>query len=163
MFLLDANVFIEAHRFYYAFDLVPSFWAWLEGQFRAGEIGSVRRVREELLHKDQEPDRLVDWVQKLDKAFWVAPGEQTLNELQLLVRWAYAPERTYQSSAIEEFLGSADLYLIAEASAQGATVVTREQPAPNSRKRIKIPDVCLVHGIDLLSPFEAFRQLGMSL
>ncbi|RRD03297.1 DUF4411 family protein [Arachnia propionica] len=36
MFLLDANVFIEAHRFYHAFDLVPSFWAWLERQFRSG-------------------------------------------------------------------------------------------------------------------------------
>ncbi|MDO5084044.1 MAG: DUF4411 family protein [Arachnia propionica] len=136
--MLDANVFIEAHRFYHAFDLVPSFWACLEEKFRSGEVGSVQRVRDELLHKDKEPDRLVDWVQKLDKTFWAAPGEQMLNELQLLARWAYAPEREYRSAAVEEFLGSADLYLIAEASAQGATVVTREQPAPNSQKRIKI-------------------------
>ncbi|MDO5068197.1 MAG: DUF4411 family protein [Propionibacteriaceae bacterium] len=163
MFLLDANVFIEAHRFYYAFDLVPSFWAWLEEKFRSGEVCSVQRVRDELLHKDKEPDRLVDWVQKLDKTFWVAPGEQTLNELQLIARWAYAPEREYRSAAVEEFLGSADLYLIAEAAAQGATVVTREQPAPHAQKRIKIPDVCLAHGVSLLAPFEAFRQLGMRL
>lgn len=29
-FLLDANVFIEAYRRYYSFDIAPSFWELLE-------------------------------------------------------------------------------------------------------------------------------------
>jgi len=30
MFLVDANVLIEAKNRYYAFDIAPGFWAWLD-------------------------------------------------------------------------------------------------------------------------------------
>lgn len=30
MFLLDANVFIEAKNRYYGFDICPGFWRWLD-------------------------------------------------------------------------------------------------------------------------------------
>lgn len=30
MYLLDANVFIEAKNRYYGFDLAPGFWDWLD-------------------------------------------------------------------------------------------------------------------------------------
>lgn len=36
LFLLDANVLIDAHRDYYPLDRVPEFWSWLEHQ---GENG----------------------------------------------------------------------------------------------------------------------------
>ena len=29
MFLIDANVLIEAKNRYYAFDIAPGFWYWL--------------------------------------------------------------------------------------------------------------------------------------
>jgi hypothetical protein len=45
-FVLDANVFIEAHRRYYAFDIAPLFWTMviMSGEFpksprRESEIG----------------------------------------------------------------------------------------------------------------------------
>jgi hypothetical protein len=28
-YLLDANVFIQAHRLHYSFDFCPAFWDWL--------------------------------------------------------------------------------------------------------------------------------------
>ncbi len=30
MYLLDANVFIDAKNRYYGFDIVPAFWDWLQ-------------------------------------------------------------------------------------------------------------------------------------
>lgn len=30
MFLVDSNVLIEAKNRYYAFDIAPGFWAWLD-------------------------------------------------------------------------------------------------------------------------------------
>ena len=30
MYLLDTNVFIEAKNRYYAFDIAPGFWTWLD-------------------------------------------------------------------------------------------------------------------------------------
>lgn len=44
MYLLDANIFIEASRRYYSFDLAPSFWSWVEDQFRAGTMASINHA-----------------------------------------------------------------------------------------------------------------------
>lgn len=47
--------------------------------------------------------------------------------------------------------------------ATGATVVTREQPAPESKKKIKIPDVCNAFDVGWTDPFSLYRSLGMRL
>lgn len=39
-------------------------------------------------------------------------------------------------------MASADLKLIANAMVSGGPMVTREQPAPDSGQKIKMPDVC---------------------
>lgn len=35
-FLVDTNIFVDAHRRYYGFDIVPSFWEFLDHQFGSG-------------------------------------------------------------------------------------------------------------------------------
>jgi len=57
-YVLDANVFIEAARRYYAFDLVPRFWTSLEQLAREGRLRSVDRVGRELARGQ---DRLAEW------------------------------------------------------------------------------------------------------
>ena len=47
--------------------------------------------------------------------------------------------------------------------AQGATLVTNERPEPESRKKIKIPDVCDAFGVAWANPFSTYRALGMRL
>jgi hypothetical protein len=47
--------------------------------------------------------------------------------------------------------------------ASGATVVTREQPAPDSKKKIKIPHACNAFGVAWTGPFSTYRALGMRL
>ena len=37
-YLLDANVLIEGSRFYYAFNLAPGYWDWLEATHGRGDI-----------------------------------------------------------------------------------------------------------------------------
>ena len=59
VFLLDANVFIEAKRRYYAFDLCPGFWDCLIWHHGAARIQSIDRVRQEL---ERGGDDLSDWV-----------------------------------------------------------------------------------------------------
>jgi hypothetical protein len=48
-YVLDANVFIEAHKRYYAFDICPGYWAALIAQHHSGLVCSIDRVRDELL------------------------------------------------------------------------------------------------------------------
>ena len=36
LYLLDANVLIGAHNYYYPIDRIPQFWKWLIGEGDAG-------------------------------------------------------------------------------------------------------------------------------
>jgi len=44
--------------------------------------------------------------------------------------------------AAAQFLAAGDYFLVSQALSLGHTVVTREEPAPFGKKRIKIPDAC---------------------
>ncbi|HOB44367.1 MAG TPA: DUF4411 family protein [Bacillota bacterium] len=48
VYVLDANVFIQAATQYYAFDRVPSFWEGLIWHADNGRVHSIDRVRDEL-------------------------------------------------------------------------------------------------------------------
>lgn len=43
-YVLDANVFIEAARRYYAFDLAPAFWRALIKHAIQGRVLSIDRI-----------------------------------------------------------------------------------------------------------------------
>jgi len=47
-YILDANVFIEAYKRYYAFDLCPGFWRSIEHYGAQGKLASIDRVRDVL-------------------------------------------------------------------------------------------------------------------
>ena len=49
MYLLDTNVLIEAKNRYYAFDIAPGFWAWLDRAHDQKLACSIEAVRDELL------------------------------------------------------------------------------------------------------------------
>ena len=80
-----------------------------------------------------------------------------------LSAWATDPSRQYRQEAVEEFLGSSDYKLIAHAIAAGATLVTREQPAPAAKKKSKIPGACNAFGVAWTDSFSLYRTLGMRL
>lgn len=48
-FVLDANVLIQAHRTYYAFDICPGYWTALLVHHDGERLCSIDRVRSELL------------------------------------------------------------------------------------------------------------------
>lgn len=160
MYLMDSNVFMEANRLYYAFDLVPGFWKWLGDPSLAGQVGSVSAVKDEISagHGD-----LVNWARARPSSFWLADTDAVVTAMAQLSAWATDPSRRYRREAVDEFLGSADYELIAHAMAIGATVVTREQPAPESKTKIKIPDVCHAFDVAWMDPFSFYRALGMRL
>lgn len=160
IYLLDANAFIEAARLYYGFDMAPGFWSWLQGPSLSGRVGSVQAVRDEIIAGEGE---LVDWAHTLPSGFWLAVSEKSIANMRRLARWASDSERTYGQAAVSEFLGSADMRLIALAITESGVVATREVPAPRSTKKIKIPDVCTAFDVRCVTPFDTYRKLGMRL
>ena len=56
-FLLDTNVFIEAHRRYYALDLCPGFWECLSYHARQRNLSSIDKVQAEIRVQLSTPER----------------------------------------------------------------------------------------------------------
>ncbi|MFT3888722.1 MAG: DUF4411 family protein [Arachnia sp.] len=160
MYLMDSNAFMEASRTYYGFDIAPGFWTWLGDPALRGKVGSIDAVKEEITAGTGD---LVAWAHALPSSFWLPDTAETLDAMRDLAAWATGPARQYRQSAIDEFLASADFKLIAHAIATKATLITREQPAPDSVRRVKIPDACNALGVAWDDPFGLYRALGMRL
>ncbi|MFH0411284.1 DUF4411 family protein [Corynebacterium sp. L4756] len=75
--------------------------------------------------------------------------------------WALEREKKQlsKSSAVDEFLNSADSWLVAAGVSKKATIVTQEVRAPDARKRIKIPDVADAFGVPCIGLVEFLRAL----
>lgn len=160
MYLLDANVFMEASRLYYAFDIAPGFWDWLRDDTLIDQVGSVVAIKDEITSGKGD---LVSWATALPATFWMADDDDVVRAMTELAGWSNDPARNFLQPAVDEFMSSADLRLIAHAMVHDATVVTREQPAPDARKKIKIPDVCRAFDVDWVGSFDAYRHLGLTL
>lgn len=84
MYLLDANAFMEASRLYYAFDIAPGFWAWLETAITTGDLASVTAVKDEIT---AGKDPLVHWAGRLPKDVWLGDDQHSLAEMTQIVTW----------------------------------------------------------------------------
>jgi hypothetical protein len=152
MYLLDTNVFIEAKNRYYAFDLAPGFWEWLEADAGAGVIGSIDEVSDELV---AGADDLAQWA-KQHPGMFESADSLTAVKLRELSIWANSGQFT--QAAADEFLDVADYYLVAHAAAHGHTVVTHEVYQANARKRILIPNACQALGVPYCTTFAMLRS-----
>ena len=152
-YLLDADVFIQAKNLHYGFDFCPAFWDWLIQKHTEGEVFSIEKVRGDLAAGS---DGLAEWAKTRGDAFFLRPDSRVLSSFEAVSSWVVDSGR-YEQSAINTFLQVSDYYLISHAHAHKHTVVTHEVPA-QSRKKIKIPDVCIGLAIPVVSPFEMLRR-----
>lgn len=150
-YLLDANVFIEAKRLYYAPDICPAFWDWIAEQHAAGTVYSVDAIRDELMAGG---DALADWVKQHDGAFWLPPDAATLASMQAVSAWVRG--QRYRRGAQNIFLQGADGLLVAHAHAHRHTVVTLEV-VEDGVKQVKIPEACAGVGVRHVNTFKLLR------
>ena len=175
MYVLDTNVFIDAANAYYAFDLAPGYWDFLVQLFDSHHAVSIKSVYDEIdsasedeidsasedeIDSASDDDPLKVWA-KLNRKHFVDLDPHVLDRYQLVMNWAQA--QNYTASAISEFQRVADSWIVAYALANNWVVVTHEKSAPGSKKRIKIPDVCVGVGVTYASPFEMLRSESMCL
>ncbi|HUT99437.1 MAG TPA: DUF4411 family protein [bacterium] len=160
VFLLDANVFIEAARRYYAFDLVPRFWDSLVEYASLGRIRSIDRVKHEL---ERGKDELASWVEGyFQDAFASTDEDEVVQIYKKIIKWVNS-ESQFTEEAKATFAGGADGWLVAYAKVKGCIVVTQEISEPFSKRKVKIPDVCIKGGLSFLDTFEMLRTLGIRL
>lgn len=152
MYLLDANVFMQAKNLHYGFDFCPAFWEWLESQNSAGKVFSIEKVEEEILTGD---DELALWAKQQGASFFLPPDHKAVACFPKVSEWASS--QNYQPAAVNTFLQVADYYLVSQAKAMEAIVVTHEKPA-NSFKIVKIPNACIGLHIKCITPYEMLRR-----
>ena len=158
LFVLDTNVFIEAHRRYYAQDLCPGFWECLNHYCREQQLLSIDRVRNEIL-ATSTPDMLVDWVSRAPSALFASSAEPpVIHAFTEMVNWVRGNEQ-FLPEARAEFARVADGWLVAYARVHNAVVVTHEVFGAEVRRKVPLPNVCREFGVDYRDTFEMLREL----
>ena len=157
MHLLDANVFIEAKNFYYRFDTFPGFWEWLDSEQAKGQIASIEPICDELLRGN---DELAAWIKERKESGWFLPVDDVETQQNLALIAAWVMTQPFKEAAKPDFLSGGDPWLIAKAKTMGATVVTQETFDAQSRKKVKIPNVCRAFQVPYINSFDLLRQTG---
>jgi predicted nucleic acid-binding protein len=158
MYLLDTNVLIQAKNNYYAFDIAPGFWEWLDRTHELGLACSIEAVRDELLAGE---DELTAWARQRPN-FFRTIDQGTTGHFASLTTWAKS--RSFSPAAIAKFTGNnADYQLVAYAKEHEHALVTHERSTPNAINRIFIPDACVGLGVKFTDPFAMLRETGARL
>ncbi len=159
-YLLDANVFITAKNFYYAFDLAPGFWDSLATNAANGNILSIDYVKREL---EAHQDNLKDWIiNNFVIAFNSTNDNAVIQSYTNVINWVQN-QNQFTDAAKADFARGADGWLVAYAMAKGGIVVTLEILNLNIRRKVPIPNVCQQFGVQFVDTFEMLRQLGVQL
>ena len=160
LYLLDANVLIDANRDYYPIARVPEFWDWLLEMGRLGRIKIPQEFYEEVIlpppPKDR-PDLLVEWL-KTNKDTLVLDEESDVELVTRVTEQGYASDLT--DIDIEKI--GRDPFLVAYAlvDRQERCVVTTEHSKP-SRIGInrKLPDVSHDFNVRCINTFALIQEL----
>jgi len=159
-YILDSNVFIEAHRRYYSFDIAPSFWNFLIENAKRNIITSIDRVYLELT---KGKDTLAEWIEKEFAFSFIdtKDNSEILVKYAKLMQWASSQEQ-YLQNAKDEFaqVENADPWIIATALVNNFTIVTHEVLDTQIKKKIPIPNVCKAFNITYIDTFELLRKLS---
>lgn len=158
-YVLDTNVFIQAHRQWYRFSFASGFWQVLLSQHKAGTITSIDRVRKEI----KKGDTLYEWVDKSAPRSLFPTSKQVAvgNKYKEIISWVMASQK-YDGAAKSLFATDTDGWVMAYAYAYGMTVVSHEVSS-QAKSRVKMPDVCKKFGIGYRDTFYMLDDLKVSI
>ena len=161
LYLLDANVLIDANRDYYPISRLPEFWDWLAEMGRLGFVKVPRENFEEVVHpKPPYSDPLIDWLEA-HKEDLLLDEEVDPETVMHVVDEGYAGDLTDEEM---EKLGR-DPFLIAYALADvsNRTVVSTERSKPRkTRANRHVPDVCEGLHVECIETFSIHKAIGLS-
>ena len=159
--VLDSDVFIAAKNAYYAFDICPGFWNGILRAFQQGSVRSIDRIKNELLLGRKEED-LVRWVtNKVPAAFFHDSNADDVSSAFADVMLWVQRNGQYFDRAKAKFATEADGWLVAYSMVHRTVVVTNEQPRPDSRNRVLLPDVCDQFHVPYKNTFVMLRELAL--
>ncbi len=156
-YVLDSDSFIRAKREHYVFDICPGYWDALLRPHEQNRLGSIEPVRHELL---RGKDALADWVkEETPRSFFESIKDTDVQTAYAaVIQWIQDSEN-FNTAAKDKFAKDADPWLIAFAHAKKRHLVTYEVSQPESKSKIKIPDVARQFNVRCVPPYVMLRQL----
>ena len=154
LYLLDANVPIDANRDYYPIDRVPEFWDWLVRMGQSEQVKFPQEIYEEVSAGN---DAAAVWIRE-------NANSMLLNEVVLPQMVARATTEGYATDLTDDEIEKVgrDPFLIAYALAdhRNRVVVTNESSKPSrTRANRHLPDACDEVGVLHCNAFELIRRL----
>jgi len=157
LYLLDANVLIDANRDYYPVSRVPEFWSWLRHTGEQGKAKIPEEIYEELV---EGRDPLSDWLRDYKRHMLLSESVRP-DLIDDVIRQGYAEDLTDE----EITKMGRDPFLVAHALAfpgQRCVVTTEASKPKRTRANRHIPDVCRDLGVPSCNTFEFLRRLDFS-
>lgn len=155
LYLLDANVLINANRDYYSLERIPEYWEWLLFNGEKEIIKIPLEIYEEIT---QGNDALADWLnQPQTKAALLFMEEVDQDAVQLATYEGYG----YDLNDVDlERLGRDPFLISYGIDNSNRCIVTTEisKPSKNGSNK-RIPDVCNHLGVIWCHPFEMYKVL----
>lgn len=160
LYLLDANVIIHAHDYYYHMDRVPEFWSWLT--FHA-ENGSIKMPFETMIEvKGGKEAMHAEWLRSREiKDLLQLDEDLDADRLNLVIENGYADDLT--DVEIEKIGADPALISYALGDKNSRIVISNEVSKPSTQRTNKrIPDVCNIFGITCHNVYHLIKALDFS-
>ena len=157
-YIIDTNIFVDAHNRYYPMSCFPGFWEFLTYHFNQGTFVSSNFSFKEM--KDYGDD-LSKWI-KMNKNFFIADDSPDVQMNFGKVSRYVSSHPIWESSNKANFLkaGVADGFVIAHAMSYDATVVSNEKLETDIKcKKVKIPNVCQHFNIRCINSDQFIKEL----
>lgn len=161
-YLFDADSLIVACRRHYSPDFCLPFWQWiLDGNTNA-TFYVIDKVCDELKRGNED-----DYLRKFAEDNESALSLPTKADIQCAHKygdvqqwaatvWSENKKKNKITKALEKFADEkmADPWLVAYAAVHGYSIVTNEEPAPESQTSVKLPDAARAFGVQTLKLHE---------
>lgn len=135
-------------------DIVPAFWDWIDQEAHAGHLFSSTLVYQEITAGS---DDLANWVRaRNNTGLFEAPTPDAQTLFGYISQYVL---RNYTVAEADVFLIGADPWIIAQAQAENAKVVTMEKLVGANSRKVKIPNICNEFGVDWLNTYDLLRAL----
>ncbi len=156
LYLLDANVLIDANRDYYPITRVPEFWEWIAHNGTERRVTIPRELYEEI---NDGQDDLSNWARENDiEDALLLDEEADVSLVSRVINEGYAADLT--DDELEKVGRDPFLIAYALASQDDRCVVTTEGSHPKRQRANRhVPDVCSDLGLTCRNTFEFVRAL----
>lgn len=147
----------------YAFDIHTSFWAWMDGALKRGDVGCPRYVFKEIVENVRVEDNLARWMAARKKNhLHIEPNGDVYAALRKVNEHLFKSGR-YKMPFALDFVKFADPWIIAFAMGYGGKIVTQESGTDDKAERVLIPDVCRKFGVECIKVWDMLRELEVKL